>query len=412
MSGSGGEASAAAFTPFQRRAVTAINRLGALLPAPDLSADALRRKASKAARRPWVADELTDEALEVLTRSISDDAHLTYFGALVIRARLRGLLTTRLKVAALLEEHPEIIDTPIAPPIVIAGLQRSGTTMLHRLIGADPAIRAVGSWEVVHVLPHRWERPGRRPLIRIAQTKIAELALRYLNPQFFAIHAVEADGPEEDVLLQEYSLMSQVPEAMLNVPRYADWLGQQDPRASYDYLKVLLQILDQQDPRPHWVLKTPAHLEHLDTLLEVFPDALIVNTHRDPVRTTASFSSLLAHGHSMFSDHVDAPQVARAWLRRNATMAENALAVRARRPEKFIDVFYDDLVADPMAQVERIYAAANLELTAGARAEMARHRSSHTQHAHGVHSYSLAEFGLTEDEVAAAYADYRAASGL
>jgi hypothetical protein len=404
------------FEPFRRRPVRAANRIGEMLQARDvsvvdLSADTLRRRAQRATGLPWDADPQADEALDVLCSSIIDEARLSLFGALVIRARLHGILTTRLRVADLLRRDPTIEQTPITPPIVIAGLQRSGTTMLHRLIAADPDMRAVGSWEVVHLLPRRRERPG-RPRMRVAQTRVAEWSLRYLNPQFFAIHAVEADGPEEDVLLQEYSLLSQVPEAMLHVPSYAAWLQQQDMHASYRYLKTLLQILHAQNPRPRWVLKTPAHLEHLDSLLDVFPGAVIVQTHRDPLRTTASFSSMLAHGHSMFSDQVDAEGVARHWLARNAAMVDRALEVRRQRPEVFVDVFYDDLVDDPLAQVARIYSAADIDLTDGTRAQMERHRAGHTQHAHGVHTYALADFGLAEDEVNAAYARYRTAFDL
>jgi len=403
------------FTPFVRRPIRLLNRLGSLLEergvTVDLSAETLRRRAVKATGLPWSADRQTDLALDALCRSIIEDAQLSTFGALVIRARMHGILTTRLRVAALLERYPDIATLPIEPPIVIAGLQRSGTTMLHRLIAADPDMRAVGSWEVVHLLPRKREKSG-RPTVRIAQTKAAELALRYLNPQFFAIHAVEADGPEEDVLLQEYSLLSQVPEAMLHVPSYAEWLSKQDMHGSYAYLKVLLQILQWQDPRRRWVLKTPAHLEHLDTLLDVFPDALIVQTHRDPLRTTASFSSMLAHGHSVFSEHVDAREVARHWLTRNADMVNRALDVREQRPEVFLDVRYEDLVDDPMAQVERIYAAVGFELTEEVRARMEEHRKGHAQHSHGVHRYSLEEFGLSEGEVNDAYARDRAAFAL
>ncbi len=406
---------AATFTPFRRRPVRAINRVGAALDARghtvDLSANTLRRRAEKTTGLTWSADAQTDEALDVLCASIIDEARLSTFGALVIRARMHGILTTRLRVAELIRAHPEITDLPITPPIVIAGLQRSGTTMLHRLIGADPQMRSVGSWEVVHVLPRTHEKPG-KPTVRIAQTTLAEWSLRYLNPQFFAIHAVEADGPEEDVLLQEYSLLSQVPEAMLTVPSYADWLAGQDMHGSYAYLKTLLQVLAFQNPRPRWVLKTPAHLEHLDTLLDVFPDALIVQTHRDPLRTTASFSSMLAHGHSMFSDHVDAEAVARHWLRRNGDMVDRALDVRAARPDVFLDVRYDDLIDDPMSQVERIYAAAGFGLTDSTRSRMEEHRAGHAQNAHGVHRYTLEEFGLTEAEVSAVYARYRAAFDL
>lgn len=403
------------FVPFRRRAVALTNRVGATLSqrgiAPDLSADRLRRRAVRATGLPWAADLQTDEALEVLCGSIIDEANLSTFGALVIRARMHGILSTRLRVGQLLHDHPEITDLPIEPPIVIAGLQRSGTTMLHRLIAADPDMRSVGSWEVLHLLPKHLERAG-KPTLRIAQTRMAELALRYLNPQFFAIHAVEADGPEEDVLLQEYSLLSQVPEAMLSVPSYADWLSRQDMHGSYAYLKTLLQILQSQNPRRRWVLKTPAHLEHLDTLLDVFPGAVIVQTHRDPLRTTASFSSMLAHGHSMFSDHVDAPAVARHWLKRNADMVNRALDVRAARPDVFVDVRYEDLVEDPLSQVEQIYAAAGFDLTDEIRRCMERHREGHAQNSHGVHRYSLAEFGLTEDEVNTAYRRYREAFEL
>ncbi|MEE4024858.1 sulfotransferase [Gordonia sp. PKS22-38] len=407
---------AASFVPFQRRPIRVVNRIGEMLDSRgirkvDLSAATLRRRAEKATGLVWAADPLTDEALDVLCTSIVDEAQLSTFGSLVIRARMHGILTTRLRVAELMRRRPDIADIEITPPIVIAGLQRSGTTMLHRLIGADPRMRSVGSWEVIHVLPGKRERPG-RPTVRVAQTKVAEVALRYLNPQFFAIHAVEADGPEEDVLLQEYSLLSQVPEAMLDVPTYAVWLQQQDMLGSYRYLKLLLQILHDQNPRPHWVLKTPAHLEHLDTLLEVFGDAVIVQTHRDPVRTTASFSSMLAHGHSMFSDHVDAESVARHWLRRNAAMVDRALDVRAKRPEVFVDVRYDDLVDDPIGEVRRIYDAVGLDLTDDIRAQMEAHRAGHAQHAHGVHTYSLDDFGLTEAEVSTAYARYRAAFEL
>lgn len=401
--------------PFQRRAVAVFNRAAGAAAraglAADLSAGALRRRASRAAGVPWSADSQTDEALDVLCRSLTGEARLSPFGAQVIRARMHGLLTTRLKITTLLDAHPEIADTPITPPIVIAGLQRSGTTALHRLIAADPRMRAVQSWEVVHPLPPRLERGG-RPWLRIAQTTAAEWALNYLNPQFAAIHAVEADGPEEDVLLQEYSLLSQVPEAMADVPGYARWLATQDMHGAYRYLKLLLQVLARQHDAPHWVLKTPAHLEHLDTLLDVFDDAVIVQTHRDPVATTASFSSMLAHGHSMFSDEVDAGAVARHWLGRNVDMVNRAMIVRARRPDRFVDIDYRDFVDDPMAAVEHIYARIGLDLPPGVRARMERHREGHRQHARGTHRYSLEEFGLTAAEVEAVYADYRAEFGF
>jgi hypothetical protein len=150
----------------------------------------------------------------------------------------------------------------------------------------------------------------------------------------------------------------------------------------------------------------------MDALLAVFPNALIVQTHRDPVRTTASFASMLAHGHAVFSEHVDAPTIARHWLHKNADMVDRALTVRSTSPQSFLDVSYYDLIDDPMTQVERIYSAAGLELTDTIRARMHAHQQSHTQNKHGSHRYTLEEFGLSADEVDAAYANYREYFGI
>lgn len=405
----------AAFTPYRPRAIALLNLLGRLLARLGLRHSLQVDTLLAAARRKTGLRDFGDEsflpALRTLADSIDREAQLHPFGRWVIRNRLIDILATRLRVQALLQQHPEILERPITAPLVIAGLQRTGTTMLHRLLAADPASRALLSWEALSPLPHPRQRPD-APDRRLGMARVAEKGLAYLAPEFFAIHPVQADAPEEDVLLLEYAFMSQVPAATLRVPSYSAWLDQQDMEPAYRYLKILLQVLQWQNPgpdrSPRWVLKTPAHLEHLDTLLRVFPGARIIQTHRDPLRTTGSFSSMLAHGYGVFSDQVDAAQVAHAWLDKNAAMVQRALKVRAEHPDAFVDVSYYALLEDPLAQVERIYAFAGLVLSPSARAAMQASRAHNVQNKHGQHHYSLADFGLSEALVDARYADYRA----
>jgi len=318
---------------------------------------------------------------------------------------LVGLLATRLRVNDLFTRYPEIAKEKIQAPLVIAGLQRTGTTMLHRLLAADPDNRALLSWEAISPAPDPKQKTGERDA-RIKQAEIAEKGLKYLAPEFFAIHPVEAEAPEEDVLLMEFALMSQVPEAMMRIPSYSAWLKTQNAKPVYQYLKKLLQLLQWQRAGKRWVLKTPAHLEHLDSLLKVFPDAKIIQTHRDPTRTTASFASMMTHGYGIFSDQIDAQEIAAHWHGNNARMMARALKVRAQKPESFMDVSYYDLIKDPMPQVERIYNFAGLPITEAAKAAMQASRKTNKQNKHGKHRYELADFGLSHAAVKADYANY------
>ena len=398
------------FTPYRPLAIRGLNTIGRLLGwfglRHRLDAQALIQAARRRSGLQDFGDNDFMPALKALSQSLDSEANLHPFGRWVMRNRLIDILVTRLRVQALLQQHPEIREIEITPPLVIAGLQRTGTTMLHRLLAADPDTRALLSWEAISPLPHPKQQEG-QPDRRIGQAKTAEKGLAYLAPEFFSIHPVEAEAPEEDVLLLEYSLMSQVPAATLNVPGYERWLAEQDMRPAYRYLKTLLQVLHWQRGGQRWVLKTPAHLEHLDVLLEVFPQARIIQTHRDPLRTTGSFSSMLAHGYGVFSDRVDAPGVARYWLEKNADMVNRALAVRDQHPDAFIDVSYYELLEDPMASIERIYAEAGLPLTEAARDAMQATRRRNRQNKHGKHHYTLEQFGLDAEQVNQQYARYR-----
>lgn len=388
--------------PYRPRPIAWLHRLseatGAAPRLWPLEVASLVREARHRTGLEDFGDEGFVPALERLVASLRDEARLCPTGHAIQHARLVEALGARLRLHALEQAHPELSSLPLPPVVVVAGVQRTGTTKLQRLLAADPDTRALRSWEALDPVPQPGEGRGGERRRRL-RARLAQAALAQLAPDFFAIHPVEADAPEEDVLLLDLSFMSQTPEAMLHVPSYARWLEQQDSTPAYALLLRLLRVLTWQRPGRRWVLKTPEHMEHLDTLLSVLPGSTVVWTHRDPLETMASFCSMVAHGRGISSDHVDPHEVGRHWLRKVQRMGRRALATRQRHPERFVDVAYEHLVRDPIGEIERIYAALGEPLTPRARAAMLAHEARSVQHRYGVHRYALEDFGLTPDDV-------------
>ncbi len=368
------------------------------------------RMVAKARRRTGLSsfgDEWFMEPLSVLVRSINEEADLTLLGRLIQRRRIEGALVTRLRVEELLRRRPEIRDIDLGPIIVIAGLQRTGTTTLHRLIASHPEMRAVEAWEGLNPLPLPREEPG-DPHTRIRRALIAEKAVAYLAPAFFAVHPAEHDAPEEDVLLLDVSFMSQSAEATMHVPTYARWLENQDHTRAYEEFRTLLQVLHWQRPRRHWVLKTPHHMEYLDVVLEVFPAATIVRTHRDPLKSIPSFCSMVAHGRGLFSDRVDPLEIGAHWFAKTCRLVELTARVReAADPRRFVDVSYYDLVGDPMAVLGKVYEQAGIPFGPDARKAAERTASRNVQHRYGRHVYEPESFGLSREGIEHGLAAYR-----
>ena len=346
-------------------------------------------------------------ALRVLVASINGEAELTPVGVVLQRQRIEAALANRLRAQRLLERHPEIRDVDIGKVVLITGLQRTGTTTLHRLIASHPDVRALMSWEALNPLPLPSEGDdGFRARLRHA--RMAERAVAFLAPAFFAVHPVEHDAPEEDVFLLDMSFMSQSAEATMCVPTYAKWLEAQDHAEAYAYLHTLLKILHWQRPRKCWVLKTPHHLEYLDVVLGTFRDLTVIQTHRDPVVAVVSFCSMVALGRGVFSDRVDPIEVARHWLPKIRRMIERAGRARdGARGERFVDVLYSDLVRDPTVQLERIYRHAGIPF-AGAAVEAALATTTrNVQHRFGRHVYDPADFGLDDAGIRDRFRDYQ-----
>ncbi|MCB9283604.1 MAG: sulfotransferase [Lewinellaceae bacterium] len=382
--------------PLLIRAYNSIGKNGPLHPAALLDT---------AARRTGLTDfgdDLFREPLEKLVQSINEEARLHPFGRFISRERLVNLLGNRLRATEFRKQHPEIAEQKIQAPIVITGLQRTGTTFLHRLLAADPNLRALRSWEALHPAPLQWPVSDRDP--RIGKARTAERALRYMSPEFFAIHPVEHNAPEEEILLLDNSLRSTVPEATLHVPGFAAWIETQDHRPAYDMLYHLLQLLQWQQPGKRWVLKTPHHLEFLDVLFQVFPDAKVIHTHRNPLETMGSFCSMVYFSRHVFSDEVDRHEIGRHWLRKTAHMVRRARDFQQENPKAAIlDVNYADLVENPLPIVQKIYEFAGQPLTPETESALMQALALNRQHKYGKHQYQLSDFGLDEAAVSEVY---------
>lgn len=357
-------------------------------------------------------DESFREPMRRLISSLEEEACLHPLGRLLLRQSLVRALVSRLRLEDLCDRHPEIPEIPVRAPVFIVGLQRTGTTLLHRLLTCEPALRPLLSWEALSPapVPGGARRDGRDPRMRLAET--AERGLRYLAPEFFAIHPVEAHAPEEDVLLLDLSMLSPTADATQRVPRYSEWLTDTDQRPAYRYFRRAIQLLLWQRPG-RWLGKTPHHLEVLDALLDVFPDAKILHTHRDPVRVVASFASMMAHGRAIFSDRVDPHEVGAQIGAKAIRAVTRAMAVRERvDPGSFLDVAYTDLLADPLAQVRRIYAFLDLTLAPATEAAMQRWLAANPQNKRGVHRYRLEDFGLERAKLEQGFEPYRRRFGV
>ena len=402
--------------PYRPMPIAIANRLGRLLgfDRRPISVDGVLADAKRKTGLHGFGDEAFMEPLEILVDSINREAALNPIGRMIIRGRIVGVLVNKLVAQDAIEKHPEILDIPVEAPIVVAGLARTGTTMLHRLIAQDPSIRSLASWEAINPAPptKREPRQGKEDP-RFAQAAKAAKGLKYMSPGFFAIHPAEPDAPEEEVILLEQAFLTTTPEAMMNVPTYSRWLEQQDHVPAYRALRRMMQYLQWQRPGPQhrvrWVLKTPHHQEYFDPLLEVFPQATLVHTHRDPLKTSPSLFSMLTHLQMIFSDEVDPNRVANHWLNKIENMIRRTIATRDRVGDRgFVDVSYYDLVEDPMPEIERIYQTARMELTPDARQAMDASRKVNKQHKYGKHRYSLEDFGMTKEDVESRIAVYRA----
>ncbi len=348
-------------------------------------------------------DDYTD-GLAVLLESYQRDAGLTPLGRKMSRGMLRGALTSRLLSQAAWQAHPEHAAVRIERPIFVTGLPRTGTTALHRLLTADPAHQGLEMWliEVPQPRPPRDSWPG-DPVFQ--QLQAAFERHHVAHPEFMGVHYMAADQVEECWQLLRQSMRSISYECLAHLPGYSAWLRGQDWTAAYQRHRRNLQLIGLNDAGQRWVLKNPSHLFALDALLTVYPDALIIQTHRDPRTAIASVCSLAAHATDGWSGTFRGAVLGRDQLDLWARGLGCFTAARARYdPAQFYDVQYETFTGDPVGTVAAIYHYFGLPLTPAAEHAMrALHAASTAGDARPAHRYTLADFGLTPAGVDASF---------
>jgi hypothetical protein len=338
-----------------------------------------------------------ENRLQLLCDSMNEEAHLHPFGAFANKERLKGVLKNRLRAIQLLKEHSEILETPLQAPIIIAGLQRTGTTFLQRLLASDSDNRALLSWEALNPIPLNEKNEEKK---RIQQALMGQKALHYMSPAFFSIHPVEFDSPEEEILLNDMTLLSAIPEATLNVPSFSKWVAAQDHTIAYDWMIKMLQVLEWKKASKTWILKTPQHLEYMDVVTQKFPESVIIHTHRHPKECIPSFCSMVYHSRKIFSKEVDPIVVANHWVNKNIKMLKHTMQVHQKNPNlKVIDLYYDDLIKDPIGSIQAIYAQINRPWDARIEAELKQATLRNKKNKYGKHEYNMADFGLTNASI-------------
>lgn len=346
-----------------------------------------------------------DGALRMLLSDYAR-ADLNGIGVHILRSGIVHSLRMRLRAQEWIRRHPEILDERVAAPIVVVGMMRSGTTLLQRLLAADPRFVCAYGWEVVEVAPRLDHRFTDAPDPRIAISEAREAKSRELAPELFSIHPMYAREAEEEIVFLADAFLSHVPESGAHLPRYRSWLDDQDFSPAYGYLHRMLQFLQWQKLQRgahgrRWVLKSPAHLGYLNLLRAQFPDLHIVHMHRDPRTTIASGASLNATLHAMHADTVDAHRVGAQWLERMGWTNDRAMAIRDGWTDQDVvvtDIGFAEAVADPIGQVARVYGAIGLPLTAQAEDAMRRWLAHRPREAPRP-PYGLENYGLRPEQV-------------
>jgi hypothetical protein len=355
---------------------------------------------------PWIF-----EHLDALIPALNREAALSPAGVQVAEGMLTRALVNRLRFVDLVKRNPEINNEKVSVAAVVVGLPRTGSTMLHRILASSPGMTGVRWYEAQNYAPFPGEARGDPEPRRAAAREILDYMLTAI-PELMSIHPMDIDQPDEELIILGQLFSSTMIEGTYHVPSYARWLTEHDRIRPYRDLKQILKALQWQDPSragSRWVLKTPGHLMALDAIAEVFPEATVVMTHRDPAETVPSYCSMEASLYSMVSDSITPAAIGAFWSGRLAELLGMFMQARERSTAgRFVDVRYADLTSRPIEEASRVLAAAGVAVTPEIRAGMDTWIEANRREHRAPHRYSAADFGLTEDEIRRRFADYRA----
>jgi hypothetical protein len=305
------------------------------------------------------------EGLDLFLVGLADEAQLHELGVEIAATEIVNYLVNRIGVLAWGRSHPDVVKGPIERPVFIVGQPRTGTTILHDLLAQDPRLRAPLTWEVDRPLPPP-DAVGDEADPRIAEVQAQIEMTDTLIPGFTSFHPMGARLAQECVRITAGDFRSMMFPIQYRLPTFNRWLlHEADMASAYRWHRRFLQHLQSRRPTPQWLLKSPAHLWHLDALAAEYPDAVIVQTHRDPLKVIASTSALSTHLRRMASDAPDITEVAAEYAEDIFVGLERGMDARARSvipPERIIDVHFQAFVADPIATIRQIYVALGWEL--------------------------------------------------
>ena len=334
------------------------------------------------------------EPLRILLRAWQTEAGLTPIGRWLVRQEALLRLSNRLKIQDTLRRHPEILSCPLREPLVITGMPRTGTTLLHNLLSQDPQARPLLFWEGRRPAPPPTPETYRRDP-RVARSKWELRVGTAMIPEVLKAHWAESDGPAECNGLFQNGFASPLFGVMASIPSYGEWLRACDPLPVYREYRRQLQLLSWKFPGRRWVLKAPAHMFCLESLRTALPEARLVFNHRDPLEVLPSLCSLVTRLRVLQGERIDLQELVDQTLEGAAVAAERFLAFReGADPGCCYDVHYPGLLADPVATVHSLCnhfgLAFSPEVERGAR----RWLAENPQHKHGLHRYSAEQFGL------------------
>ncbi|MCV7343136.1 sulfotransferase family protein [Mycolicibacterium rhodesiae] len=370
----------------------------------ELTSEALLATATERTGLSEWGDDSFRDRLDVLTASLREEAGLSDVGVAVVFEQLVGNLVNRLRLEALIAEHPEIEDIEIARPIIICGLPRTGTTHLHNLIAADPNMRYLPYWESLEPFP----APGEEDQARRDRCTAGLDLIETMMPEFKRMHDMTVDHAHEEIQLLANDISGMLFETTYYLPSFAAHYKSHDQGPSYAYLKRQLQAMQYLRGGTRWVLKSPQHLEQFPTLYATFPDATFVVTHRDPVEVTRSMVTMIAYASRMACARPDPVTIARYWLDRADDLFSGCLRDRDVLPaDQSIDVRFTDFMTDEEGTLAAIYAVADQPFDEQVRTAMADFIAEHPRGRYGEVIYDLADVGLDAREVASRLAAYR-----
>jgi hypothetical protein len=399
---------------FSPEIVALRQHMEAIAPSLSLEADAVLNAATEQTGLDDFGDPWFHEPLEVLCLALQSEGGLSPSGVVSSWSQLVQHLKNRLLIEDLLKRSPEIRTVRIARPIIIAGLPRTGTTHLHNLMAADPALRSLPYWESLEPLLSPAEQPGPgEPDPRLARTAQGLAVLDAAMPYFKRMHEMTVEHVHEEIQLLAIAGSTMLFETMAPMPAWRDWYRATDQTPAYGYLKTVLQVLQWSRGGTRWVLKSPQHLEQFGPLMATFPDATVVVTHRDPVSVTASMTTMIAYTSRLALAKVDPSAIGRYWAPRVQDLLRACVADRDVVPgTQSIDVRFSEFMADDVGMVERIYRLAGQPMTSEARTAMESFMVEHPRGRHGRVIYDLADFGLDPIECRAALSFYRDRFGV